>query len=123
VQGKQHFRMTAVLTLMALAIPLHMADGKIRVVASTVPTIASGSEILETGIVDIPRGASIVIIETPQCQSFELKGPYRGTIAEYLSKQRSFWTRVRALWDRMAGKDDGKQPVGGTRGGVVVECR
>jgi hypothetical protein len=98
------------------AMAAHGAMAKVRVIESSVPGIALGAELSETAMLDIPKDAAVIVVQLPECRALELKGPYRGTVAEYLQKQRGFWTRAHDLWDRLAGKGGNTPSIGGTRG-------
>ncbi|HZV21571.1 MAG TPA: hypothetical protein VE986_08510 [Hyphomicrobiales bacterium] len=111
--------------LLALVLLNGSASAKIRVIQSSTPGLEANSTLSETEIVDVPKDAVVVVLQTPECRALEIKGPYRGTIADYLQQRRGFWERAHALWDRITGgaADKSGSPSGATRGVILKkEC-
>jgi hypothetical protein len=92
-----------------LAVP---ASAEIEVTESTVPAIKAGATLPDDTQFNVPDGATVSVMKKPENAQFVIKGPFQGTLAAYLKKDRSWW-------GRMTGKDGegSKQgaPTGATR--------
>jgi hypothetical protein len=111
--------------LLALVLLNGTAFAKIKVIQSSIPGLEENLTLSETEIVEVPKDAVVTLLQTPECRALEIKGPYRGTIADYLQQQRGFWERASSFWDRMTGSGSNKPaaPAGATRGlRVKKEC-
>jgi hypothetical protein len=111
--------------LLALVLLDGSALAKIKVIQSSTPGLEENLTLSETEIVDVPKDAVVTLLQTPECRALEIKGPYRGSIADYLQQQRGFWERASSFWDRMTGSASSKPaaPSGATRGiRVKKEC-
>jgi hypothetical protein len=104
--------------LLALLLLNGSVLAKIKVIQSSTPGLEENLTLAETEIVDVPKDAVVTVLQTPECRTLEIKGPYRGTIADYLQQQRGFWERASSFWDRMTGSTSAKPgaPAGATRG-------
>jgi hypothetical protein len=104
--------------LLALMLLNGSALAKIKVIQSSTPGLQENSTLAETEIVEVPKDAVVTVLQTPECRTLEIKGPYRGTIADYLQQQRGFWERAGSFWERMTGSGSAKTaaPAGATRG-------
>jgi hypothetical protein len=101
------------------------ASAKIKVIQSSTPGLEENLTLAETEIVEVPKDAVVTVLQTPECRTLEIKGPYRGTIADYLQQQRGFWERANSFWERITGSASPKPgaPSGATRGlRVKKEC-
>jgi hypothetical protein len=100
----------AVCLAFGFAVP---ALAEIEVTESTAPAIKTGTTLPDDAQFNVPDGATVSLMKKPGNTPFVIKGPYQGTLAGYLQKNRSWWRR-------MLGKDgEGTKqgaPTGGTRG-------
>src|SRR5262249_11939120 len=70
--------------LLALVLLDGSALAKIKVIQSSTPGLEENLTLSETEIVEVPKDAAVTVLQTPECRALEIKGPYRGTIADYL---------------------------------------
>jgi hypothetical protein len=101
------------------------AMAKIKVIQSSTPGLEANLTLSETETIDVPKGAVVIVLQTPECRALEIKGAYHGTIADYLQQRRGIWERAHGLWDRITGSGSDKSglPSGATRGASLQkEC-
>jgi hypothetical protein len=88
------------------------ALAEMEVMESSVPGISLGDKLPDEASIDLPKGTTLRLLLTDTGATITLKGPYKGTVADY--KEHKNW------WDRLFGKQkDSEPPKGAVRGYVA----
>ncbi len=100
----------AFLIACAAAAPSHAV---MLVEESTTPNHKQGARIDDEAALDVPDGAKLRLFLMESGQSYVVRGPHVGTLAEYRKKRSTWWRRVFGrFW---SGKDESDAPTGGVR--------
>lgn len=91
-----------------LAVPGEAACAKLLVTESTVSGVAMNATFADDAIFDVPDGKKIRFLKKPENSTYEIDGPYRGTLADYRPKC-GWWQRLQ----RQCGTQ--RDVEGGTR--------
>ncbi|MEO0809672.1 MAG: hypothetical protein AAFW82_03340 [Pseudomonadota bacterium] len=81
--------------------------------AEKVPNLASGTKVSDDYVFDLPKGSGISLLKTPSGETFQMSGPFKGTLQTFVTNCNS-WMWFRYEYCKSASGDP--LPVGGTRG-------
>lgn len=77
------------------------------------PGLTQGTTVPDDHTFDLPEGATLNLLQTPSGESFQMRGPYQGTLETFV-KNCSGWLAFTRAYCK---SEDGDQlPLGGTRG-------
>lgn len=102
------------LVLLTLAFGTFAAEAALEVTRSTAPNIKRGDVLADDAVLNVPEGAEIQLLKTPENTTHTVKGPHSGTLKDYLG-HCSIWNALLGRCRRGGGEVDG-----GTRGAAPV---
>jgi hypothetical protein len=105
-------RLSLVIAAAALAYPA-LAD--IEVISSTVPGLSAGTKLPDNAEIDVGKGEVIHVMKAGK--TYEIAGPYKGTVDQY-TRDCPWWRDMLGKCDKQPPVDEGATP-GATRGMVT----
>lgn len=111
-------RTGAIAAATALMFSLALAGGaRAELVVSKVskaPALTANMKLPDNHTFDLPDTAEVTLVRTPAGQQFTLRGPYKGTLEDFVKACNGWLAFTHAYCKAREGGD--KLPVGGTRG-------
>ena len=105
-------QLTMSLTLLVSATAA--AHAELTVANASGVNVTIGNKFADDHVFDLPANAELRLLRSPEAKSFVMRGPYKGTLGDFIASCTGSLARFRNYC--RTDTDGDRLPVGGTRG-------
>ncbi len=94
-------------------LPTNYAYADLVITGASDPKYKVGEKLPDTTKLEIPADITVSILKIPEQETYVVRGPYTGTLADYIKKKTCPW--VERLFGLCGREDRSEAPTGGVR--------